>query len=112
MSSLFDPPEMSPAMFISVTRVVIPAWLCPMAFVKFPQNKDKLGTASHYKTWKLKTKGQPMYHDSSIYISIFKLYFCLQTQEAKKIIRNFNKMAAVLLEYEVRYQQSYFPNKK
>ena len=27
---------------------------------------------------------------------------CQQTEEAKKIIKNYNKMAAVLLEFEVR----------
>ncbi|XP_071801151.1 dynein axonemal heavy chain 5-like isoform X2 [Asterias amurensis] len=32
----------------------------------------------------------------------------LRTQEAKKIIRNFNKMAAVLLEYELLYHRGWF----
>ena len=29
--------------------------------------------------------------------------YCLQTDEGRKIIRNYNKMASVLLEYEVEY---------
>ena len=39
---------------------------------------------------------------------MFLLLVFLQTDEAKKIIRNYNKMAAVLMEFEMLYHRGWY----
>ena len=44
----------------------------------------------------------------SVLIHVTGECFKLQTEEAKKIIRNYNKMAAVLVEFEMTYHRAWF----
>ena len=42
-----------------------------------------------------------------MFLNLTVTFFSLQHQEAKKVIRNFNKMAGVLLEYEMLYHRGW-----
>lgn len=62
---------------------------------------------NHRKRWVNYRDRELSTHSLSETYLVYAYCFLFQTEQAKKVIRNYNKMAAVLLEYELTYHRAW-----